>query len=84
MISDDELVNVKVIIKAFLLCNPGKRYTSREIARFINEGKFGIVHGVTPTEVGIIIKRYSTSNKFMSEIQSETRCKSGGTRVYYI
>ena len=83
MISDDELVKVKVIIKAFLLCNPGK-HTARDIARFINEGKFGIVHGVTPTEVGIIIKRYSTSNKFMSEIQSETKCKSGGTRVYYI
>ena len=63
----------------------GKRtYTAGEISSFINSGKFGIVHGVTATEVGIIIKKYANTNSFMNEIQSETRFKSGGAREYFI
>ncbi len=83
MIRDDELTKVKVLIKAFLLCNPG-RHTAGEISSFINSGKFGIVHGVTATEVGIIIKKYANTNSFMNEIQSETRFKSGGAKEYFI
>lgn len=83
MIRDDEMTKVKVLIKAYLLCHPGK-HTAGEISSFINSGKFGIVHGVTATEIGIIIKRYANTNSFMNEIQSETKFKSGGRRVYFI
>ena len=84
MIRDDELTKVKVLIKAFLLCNPG-RHTAGEISSFINSGKFGLVHGVTATEVGAIIKSYKNQgNNFLNEIQSETRFPKGGVREYFL
>ena len=83
MIRDDELLKVKVLIKAFLVCNPGK-HTAGEIARWINSNNFGLVHGVTATEVGIIIKNYSMVNKFMKPIKAENRFPNGGPKEYYL
>ena len=83
MIRDDELLKVKVLIKAFLVCNPGK-HTAGEIARFINGNNFGIVRGVTATEVGSIIKNYAASNSFMRSIKSQTKFPNGGPKEYYV
>ena len=83
MLRDDELLKVKVLIKAFLVSHPGK-HTAGEIARWINGNNFGIVHGVTATEIGIIIKNYSSSNSFMKSIKAKTRFKSGGPKEYYV
>ena len=81
MIRDDELLKVKVLIKAYLVTHPGK-HTAGEIARWINGNNFGIVHGVTATEVGIIIKNYSSANNFMKAIKSETKFPNGGAKQY--
>lgn len=82
-IRDDELLKVKVLIKAFLVSHPGK-HTAGEIARWINGNNFGIVHGVTATEIGTIIKNYSSSNSFMKSIKSENRFPNGGPKEYYV
>ena len=79
MLRDDELVKVKVLIKAFLVCNPGK-HTAGEIAIWINSNNFGLVHGVTATEIGVIIKNYANVNRFMNPIKSENRVPNGGTK----
>lgn len=81
MIRDDELLKVKILIKAYLVDHPGKR-TAGEIARWINSNNFGLVHGVTATEIGVIIK--NSANKFMKSIKSETKFKNGGPKQYYL
>ena len=83
MLRDDELLKVKVLIKAFLISHPGK-HTAGEIARWINGNNFGIVHGVTATEISVIIKNYAASNNFMKSIKSKTRFKNGGPKEYYV
>ena len=83
MLRDDELLKVKVLIKAFLVTHTGK-HTAGEIARWINSNNFGIVHGVTATEIGVIIKNYSSTNNFMKSIKSVTRFKNGGPKEYYV
>ena len=82
MIRDDELLKVKVLIKAFLLTHNG-RHTAGEIARWINGNNFGLVHGVTATEIGVIIKNHS-HHGFMKSIKSKTRFKNGGPKEYYV
>ena len=83
MIRDDELLKVRVLIKAYLVTHPGK-HTAGEIARWINANNIGLVHGVTPTEIGLIIKNYSSSNNFMKSIFSKTRFPNGGPKEYYV
>ena len=84
MLRGDELTKVKVLIKAFLICNPG-RHTAGEIANFINSGNFGLVHGVSAAEIGALIKKYKNQgNNFLNEIQSETRFPKGGVREYFL
>ena len=83
MLRDDELVKVKVLIKAFLVCNPGK-HTAGEIAIWINSNNFGLVHGVTATEIGVIIKNYANVNRFMNPIKSENRFPNGGPKEYFL
>ena len=83
--STDELTKIKVLIKAFLLCNPGK-HTAGEIAAFINEGGFGIVHGVTSQEISSLIRAYVNHPRynFLMSIQSERKYENSGVREYYI
>lgn len=42
MVSEATETKCKVIIKAFLLANKGKKFTSKEIADFINHNDFGL------------------------------------------
>ena len=42
MVSEILEAKVKVIIKSFLLANRGRKYTSKEIADFINNNRFGL------------------------------------------
>lgn len=81
MIRGDELVKIKVLIKAYLVTHPGG-HTAGQISRWINTYNFGIVHGVTATEIGVIIKNHS-HHGFMRDVQSRNRFKSGG-KEYYI
>ena len=83
MLRGDELLKVKVLIKAYLVTHPG-RHTAGEIARWINGNNFGIVHGVTATEISVIIKNYAAHNSFMRNIKSETRFKRGAAKEYYV
>ena len=33
---------VRTLIKAFLVCNKGKKFTAKQIAEFINNGRFAL------------------------------------------
>ena len=81
-IRDDELLKIKVLIKAYLVTHPG-RHTAGEIASWINSYDFGIVHGVTATEIGIIIKNYASTG-FLRCIRGEKRYRSGGRKEYFV
>ena len=83
MIRENELIKVKILIKAFLIDHPGK-HTAGEIARWINSNNFGIAHGVTATEISVIIKNYRCVDRFMKPIQSKTRFPNGGPKEYYL
>lgn len=42
MAKEDTENKAKLIIKAFLFANKGKKYTSKEIAYFVNSNPFGL------------------------------------------
>ena len=42
MVSEATETKCKLIIKTFLLANKGKKFTSKEIADFINNNNFGL------------------------------------------
>lgn len=72
MVSEATETKCKVIIKAFLLANKGKRFTSKEIADFINHNDFGLgkysLHNYTVTKW---IK--SANRNLLEEIKMERK-----------
>ena len=55
--SDTLRRRIKLIIKTFLLCNPDKKVTARELSDWINNNHLGLQgHSVSPKEITYYIK----------------------------
>ena len=78
MVGKKNIPKVRCLIKAYLLSHPGK-HTSREISDWITRNDFGIYRGVTPTEVGVLIKEAT-----MPMVQSARKHPNSGHKVYWI
>jgi len=75
MVSEATENKAKVIIKTFLLANKGKKYTSKEIAEFINNNNFGLgKYGVS----NVTITKWITNakpNTILHEVNSDRPTK---------
>ena len=76
-------MKIRVLIKAYLVFNKGKKCTSKEISEWINSGWFGLNRSlVNANVIGRLINanRFTSSN-MMSEIKTE---KVGNHRYYWV
>lgn len=86
MVGKRDIPKVRCLIKAFLLAYPGK-HSSREISDWITSNDFGIYRGVTPGEVGVLIKeatRTSGNRNFLDMVQSARKHPNSGHKLYWI
>jgi hypothetical protein len=83
MAKDTVHMKIRVLIKAYLVFNKGKRCTAKEISEWINSGWFGLNRSlVNPNVIGKLISsgRYVSTN-MLSELQTE---KVGNLRYYWV
>lgn len=86
MVGKRDRPKIRCLIKAFLLAHPGK-HTSKEISHWITSNDFGIYRGVTPNEVGTIIKeatKTSGNRNPLDVIQFERKHPNSGQNLYWI
>lgn len=73
MVSELIKVKAKVAIKTFLLANKGKKYTSNEIATFVNSNNLGLgKFGLTNVQVTLWIKS-AAPNTLLGDINYERK-----------
>lgn len=70
-----------VVIKTFLLCNPGKKFSSREICDFVNNNRVGLQGGVNPKQVSRYLNMRIRQGGIYSEVKREKN-KYGRWRYY--
>ena len=86
MVGKKNIPKVKCLIKAYLLTHPGK-HSSKEISDWITSKDFGIYRGVTPGEVGGLIKEStmtSGNRNFLDMVQSARKHPNSGHKLYWI
>jgi hypothetical protein len=72
MAKEDTENKAKLIIKTFLFANKGKKYTSKEIAHFVNSNPFGLgKYDVTSVAVTRWIKE--KKNGFFRHVKMERK-----------
>ena len=83
MAKDYSKVKIRVLIKAYLVMNKGKKCTAKQISEWINANWFGMNRSlVNPNVIGRMIntERYQRSN-ILSELETE---KVNGLSYYWV
>ena len=76
---------IKLIIKTFLLCNPDKKVTARELSDWINNNHRGLQgHSVSPKEVTYYIKDdwHRIPSNILHEVHGEKQ--SDGRYLFWL
>lgn len=82
MVNLDEKTKAKYVIKTFLCCNKGRKFTAREICNFIVENKLNRSNtSIHYNAIARLIKEDKYPNHILSNVKVE---KNKGRNYYYI